>query len=97
MYGHRWRIARARHLALHPLCVYCAAQGYRTPASVVDHVTPHRGDSALFWAASNWQSLCKTCHDGAKQTLEKSGYLKGSTLEGLPLDVRHPWHRGTDE
>lgn len=29
-----------------------------TPARVVDHITPHRGDVALFWDESNWQALC---------------------------------------
>ena len=82
---------------MHPRCVFCAKQGYMTPATVVDHIEPHRGDSVAFWAADNWQSLCKSCHDSAKQTLEKSGYLKGSTQDGIPLDPRHPWNRGTDE
>ena len=30
---------------------------------VVDHIRPHRGDPILFWDESNWQSLCKACHD----------------------------------
>lgn len=68
-------------------------RGIVEPATVVDHVIPHEGDEVLFWDESNWQSLCKTCHDSAKQTLEKSGYLKGSDLEGLPLDAKHPWYR----
>jgi 5-methylcytosine-specific restriction protein A len=33
------------------------------PAVIVDHIQPHRGDPGLFWAQSNWQSLCKPCHD----------------------------------
>ena len=34
-----------------------------TPATVVDHIVPHRGDHALFWDEQNWQPLCKSCHD----------------------------------
>jgi 5-methylcytosine-specific restriction protein A len=34
----------------------------REPASILDHVVPHRGDPVLFWSESNWQSLCATCH-----------------------------------
>ena len=34
-----------------------------TPATVVDHVIPHRGDRKLFWDEQNWQPLCKECHD----------------------------------
>ena len=37
--------------------------GMLTPATVVDHVIPHRGDQKLFWDEDNWQALCKSCHD----------------------------------
>jgi 5-methylcytosine-specific restriction protein A len=33
------------------------------PATVVDHIVPHRGDPVLFWDEANWQGLCKLCHD----------------------------------
>jgi len=96
-YNSRWQAARRRHLALHPLCVMCADVGRITPASVVDHIEPHRGDTAKFWDSNNWESLCKTCHDAVKQSFEKTGHLRGSDLDGIPLDPRHPWHRGVDE
>lgn len=74
-YGGRWQRERARYLRLHPLCVMCAAETPRriTPASVVDHRTPHKGDMGLFWDETNWQSLCTTHHSSHKQALEKSG------------------------
>jgi 5-methylcytosine-specific restriction enzyme A len=62
-YGPRWRWARAAYLARHPLCVPCQAAGRLAPATVVDHVVPHRGDPVLFWDEANWQGLCKRCHD----------------------------------
>jgi 5-methylcytosine-specific restriction enzyme A len=62
-YGPRWRRARAAYLARHPLCVPCKAAGRLAPATVVDHIVPHRGDTVLFWDERNWQSLCKPCHD----------------------------------
>ena len=62
-YGARWRRARAAYLARHPFCVPCEAAGRLAPATVVDHVLPHRGDPALFWGEGNWQGLCKPCHD----------------------------------
>ncbi|WP_231555339.1 HNH endonuclease [Paracoccus sanguinis] len=40
------------------------------PADVVDHITPHRGDEALFWNWSNWQALCAPCHNRHKQRAE---------------------------
>ena len=62
-YGRRWRKARAAFLACHPLCAACRAQGRVVPATVVDHVVPHRGDQKLFWDESNWEPFCKPCHD----------------------------------
>ena len=70
-YGYKWQKRRLAHLAAHPLCVMCKAEGRVTPANVVDHITPHRGDPVLF--AGPVQSLCKAHHDGDKQAIEKSG------------------------
>lgn len=62
-YDKRWRAARRRFLRVHPLCAQCRRDGALTPATVVDHIIPHRGDERLFWDESNWQPLCKPCHD----------------------------------
>jgi len=62
-YNKRWQSARRRYLQLHPLCVECERKGHVIPATVVDHIIPHRGDETLFWDESNWQALCKKCHD----------------------------------
>ncbi len=51
--------------------VECAARGLIVPyGNVVDHVRPHRGDQALFWDPSNWQTLCATHHSRDKQREE---------------------------
>ena len=62
-YGSRWRKESRRFLQAHPLCEQCAKQGRYVKATVVDHRQPHRGDPCLFWDESNWQALCKRCHD----------------------------------
>jgi 5-methylcytosine-specific restriction protein A len=54
---------RPEQLLREPFCAECAKAGKRTPATVVDHVLPHRGDWALFVDESNLQSLCKYHHD----------------------------------
>lgn len=54
---------RPAQLLREPWCRACAKRGVRTRATVVDHVTPHRGDWALFIDPANHQSLCKSCHD----------------------------------
>ena len=61
-----WDKARAKHLMRKPACVRCGAA-----ATVVDHIKPHKGDSELFWLKSNWQSLCRNCHNSAKQREER--------------------------
>ena len=80
-------------LADHPLCVYCEQRGRLTPANVVDHVRPHRGDMALFWDVSNWQPLCKKCHDAAKAR-EERGNASGCDAEGNPIAAGHHWREG---
>lgn len=62
-YDARWRDARKLFLDKNPLCVQCMQKGELTPATVVDHIIPHRGDQRLFWDENNWQPLCKSCHD----------------------------------
>jgi len=66
----RWYALRDRQLRAEPLCRLCESEGRITPATVCDHVTPHRGDVDRFWAGP-FQSLCKPCHDGAKQREEQ--------------------------
>lgn len=89
----RWYRLRHHQLRAHPLCAMCAKLGKVTAATVADHVRPHRGDEALFFDEGNLQSLCKPCHDGAKQQMEKSGTLRGCSLDGVPLDANHHWNR----
>lgn len=54
----RWRDASRKFLLENPTCCMCGAK-----ATVTDHIIPHRGNEDLFWDESNWQSLCKSCHD----------------------------------
>jgi 5-methylcytosine-specific restriction enzyme A len=68
-----WRIGRLQHLLASPLCVVCAARGRTTRATEVDHIRPHRGDRALFFDRSNWQSLCRSCHS-SKTNREDGGF-----------------------
>lgn len=63
-YNTRWRKARSLFLKQHPLCEECNRNDLLTPATIVDHIVPHRGDERLFWDEMNWQALCKKCHNG---------------------------------
>lgn len=71
-YGHKWKLARDSFLRRNPLCVYCARDDRVEPATVVDHIIPHKGDMQLFWDKGNWQSLCKTHHD--KKTMKEGSF-----------------------
>ena len=62
-YNREWEKESKAFLRLHPLCVECEHEGKYTPAQVVDHKTPHRGNNILFWDKDNWQGLCKHHHD----------------------------------
>lgn len=62
----RWRAASRAYLDRHPVCARCTEL-----AAVVDHVIPHRGDYGLFWRDTNWQPLCKRCHDRKTATEDK--------------------------
>lgn len=67
-----WRTRRLTQLSKEPLCRYCAKQGLITPATIADHVVPHRGDLALFWS-EDLQSLCKFHHDSTAQRKDIDG------------------------
>ena len=54
------------------------------------------GDDELsgpFWDPDNWQALCKSHHDGAKQSEDRRGYSTAVGADGWPLDPRHPVNR----
>ena len=52
-------------------CRMCRKIDGNTSLLVCDHVQPHHGNDVLFWDEANLQTLCKPCHDGAKQRAEK--------------------------
>jgi len=62
-YTSKWNRRRKLYLQANLLCVECQRSGRLTPAAVVDHIIPHRGDEVLMWDETNWQPLCKPCHD----------------------------------
>ncbi len=58
-YDARWQRAAKAYLAASPLCRYCEAGAWGdepriTPATLVDHFHPHRGDMDLFWSREWW-------------------------------------------
>ncbi len=72
-YGYKWRKYREDFLKKNPLCVICLKEGKYKPSTVVDHITPHKGDMKLFWDKNNHQALCKKHHD-IKTAKEDGGF-----------------------
>lgn len=72
-YDRTWRKQREVELAAEPLCRECLKHGRTTPATIRDHIIPHRGDPVLFRDPANRQSLCKSCHD-IKTASEDGGF-----------------------
>lgn len=73
-YGPEWRRRRAAFLEANPYCVEPRGNGKRcgAPSTVCDHVVPLSLGGAD--DESNWQALCKPCHDGPKQRRDKRGW-----------------------
>jgi len=63
----------------------CIKDGRITPATVVDHIIPHRGDQKLFWDTANWQALCKPHHDRDKQREERGSVVVTIGEDGWPV------------
>jgi 5-methylcytosine-specific restriction protein A len=75
LYDRKWKRESKAYLAAHQRCVDCGGK-----ATVVDHDTPHKGDTVRFWDVSNWRSRCKPCHD--RKTAARDGSFGRSTRYG---------------
>lgn len=89
-YDRWWARQRRAHLRQSPLCVCCDANGFIRPASLVDHIVPHRGDQQLFRDQTNWQSLCAECHGRIKSVIERLWDAGRVSVSALRLDRRMP-------
>ena len=65
----RWYVLTAAQF----VCAMCHRLEGKSSELVADHITPHKGDEALFWDQANIQCLCRACHDGTKKRMERSG------------------------
>jgi 5-methylcytosine-specific restriction enzyme A len=74
---------------MHPVCALCESRNIITPATVVDHLVPHKGDKHAFMYGPV-QSLCVECHNNTKRGIERRGYDRRVGLDGWPTDDRHP-------
>jgi len=75
MYGPEWESYRGKFLAINPRCYACGER-----ATVVDHITPHKGDAKLFEKTDNHLPLCKRDHDRVTALFDMR-YRSGNTIE----------------
>jgi 5-methylcytosine-specific restriction enzyme A len=87
----RWRKRSRAQLLKEPCCAYCLEKGLVVPATIADHIEPHRGNRTKFWLGQ-LQSMCKHHHDSRKQQEEIRGYSIDIGVDGFPLDRRHPFY-----
>jgi hypothetical protein len=85
-----WNRRRAHQLMIQPLCRICLEARRVTPATVADHVVPHKGDFTAF-RLGELRSLCVECHD---QLDAKNAPRSPVRADGTPSDPRHRWNRG---
>ena len=60
-----WRRRSKAFLKKYPVCFICGA-----PATISDHIIPHRGDLTLFYDESNLQPMCQRCH--SRKTMKEN-------------------------
>lgn len=89
----RWQRISARQRSIQPLCQRCFKRGHVVAAAVCHHVYPDmKLDRATFFIGP-FESLCKPCHDGPMQQIERTGYSTEVGADGWPTDERHPANR----
>lgn len=70
-----WRNYRAKFLAINSECYACGE-----PATVVDHLVPHKGDVELFKKTDNHIPLCMQHHNFVSAKFDTK-YVIGGTIE----------------
>lgn len=65
-------------------CQECKGIEADTSQLVCDHIEPHKGDEAKFWAGP-FQTLCKHCHDSLKQREEHGNPIVPIGIDGWPI------------
>ena len=54
-------------------------------AAIGNHIVKHNGDRVLFYDLDNIETVCKQCHDGHIQSIEKGGKgIQPIGLDGWP-------------
>ena len=74
----RWQNYRKKYLAINRVCYCCG-----NPATVIDHIEPHRGDAKLFWKIDNFLPLCAPCHSRVTMLYDVPGKSSRDKIEHM--------------
>lgn len=94
----RWQRLRMVHLSMFPLCEECEGIGELQTAQAVDHRKPISDGGGPFPSHDGLASLCYRCHAAKTARGVEAGAIKtrkprkGCSIDGQPLDRKHPWH-----
>lgn len=80
----RWKRLRLDRLSSQPLCERCLISEIVTPATVVHHAEPHRGDWDKFWSGP-FENLCKPHHDSQGQLEDHGKTVIQFDAKGWPI------------
>lgn len=80
----KWRGIATRYLIKNTMCVHCKAKGIWHPATDVDHIIELEDNWDLRYTKSNFQALCKSCHN-RKTAKARKERLNGKVLS--PSDI----------
>lgn len=53
----------------------CIGKANTPRAAICNHIVRHKGNEELFYDESNLETVCKSCHDGLIQSMEKGGRM----------------------
>ena len=80
----RWKALRHDRLTEQPLCERCLLQEIVTPATVVHHLVPHRGDLVKFWSGP-FENLCAPHHNSQGQMEDHGKVVMQFDAAGWPI------------
>lgn len=89
MYDHAWEKYRTVYLKINHQCYACPA-----PATVVDHLRPHKGDEKLFRQTDNHIPLCAKCHNTVTSLYDRNFKIGGSIKQKIEW---FNWSRARNE
>lgn len=94
-YDRDWERERLEYLkSVDHLCEEHLRRGYLVPAILVDHMIPVRDAPERRLDRTNFDALCRHCHDVWKRKLEAYARRSGA-ISLLPRWVKHPETRPT--